>query len=368
MNKKYTPKILIRYVLKEFLFSLFIFTIIFLSLTFLTAFVEEIIFFKEKDINKNFFFTTFFLTLIRIPNLIIDISPLIFLFSGIFFYIKLLRSNEVTPFNFAGLSNKLIILAPATLSFFIGLLIVLIISPISAELSKYYEQEKQNYSNNENLLIISNTGLWVKEKKINKNYIIRADRVKGDDFVNLKNVTIYILDIEKNIFDKRIDANSLIIKKNIWNLKNAKIISQKNIENYENYYYESNINLDQLKKFFSNSNIFSIWNIHDQLKDIRNRGYYGEELIVSLNKLLSLPFLLFSMICISTFFTLNLKVKFNNFVYIFFGIVTGVIVYFLSDLSIAIGKSGQIPLIFSIWVPVIIIMSLSIFSLLRSDE
>ena len=41
--------------------------------------------------------------------------------------------------NFAGLSNNFYNLGSATLSAFIGILLILVISPISAELSKYYE-------------------------------------------------------------------------------------------------------------------------------------------------------------------------------------------------------------------------------------
>lgn len=368
MSKKHTPKILIEYTLKEFLKSLLIFTLIFLSLILMTSYVEEIIFFKEKEINQNFFLVTFVLTLIKIPNLIINISPIIFLFSGIFFYIKMLRSYEVTPFNFAGLSNNFIILVPATLSAFIGIILILVISPISAELSKYYEIAKQKYSNNENLLIISNTGLWLKEKNNNKEFIIRADGVKDDNFSNLKNVTIYVFDENKKSFYERIDAKTTKISDYKWTMIEVKKTNINKQEVLTSYQYESNINLNELKKIFINSSIFSIWDIGKKLKNIRERGYYGQELIIKFNKLLSLPFLLFSMICISTFFTLNLKTRFNNFVYIFFGIVVGIAVHFLSDLSIAIGKNGQIPLIVSIWIPTIIILILSIYSLIRNYE
>ena len=58
--KRYTPKILIKYLIKEFAFSLLIFTLIFSSLIILTTFVEELIFFKEKQINNNFFFKDFY--------------------------------------------------------------------------------------------------------------------------------------------------------------------------------------------------------------------------------------------------------------------------------------------------------------------
>ena len=71
---------------------------------------------------------------------------------------------------------------------------------------------------------------------------------------------------------------------------------------------------DKLKSFFNNSDIFSIWNIFYELQQIRQRGYYGQELVIKLNKYLSLPLLLFSMIILSTVFTIKTNYTFNNFI------------------------------------------------------
>ena len=48
MTKRYTPKTLINYLIKEFSLSLFIFFSIFLSLIILSSYIEEIIFFREN--------------------------------------------------------------------------------------------------------------------------------------------------------------------------------------------------------------------------------------------------------------------------------------------------------------------------------
>lgn len=344
-----------------------IFFLIFLSLVILSTFVEEIIFFREKNLSDSFFIKTFILSLIKTPTLIINISPFIFLFSAIFFFVKLMRSNEITPLSLSGFSKNFVTLVPAIFSFISGLLIILILTPISSELSKYYETVKQKYTNNDNLIIMSNTGLWVKEKNNDSIYIIRADRILDQSFNKLSNTTIYKFDKNYNLVE-RIDANKVIIKKKNWEIYEAKKITLNQRLLIEKTNFNTTINLSNLKNFFSNANIFSIWNINNELDKIRNRGYFGQDLIITLNKYLSLPFLLFSMIILATFFTLKIGFKFNNFIYAFFGVLAGIIVYFLSDLSIALGKSGKIPLILSVWVPVIMILLLSFFNLLKQDD
>ena len=121
--KRFTPKILIKYLLKEFTISLVIFTIIFSSLIILITFVEELVFFKEKEID-NFFFKVFTLTIIKSPTLILNFMPFIFLFSGILFFVKFIKNNEVVPMRLSGFSNEFIAIVPASFAFILGLIMI----------------------------------------------------------------------------------------------------------------------------------------------------------------------------------------------------------------------------------------------------
>jgi lipopolysaccharide export system permease protein len=368
MKKRYAPRVLIGYLIKEFSLSLLIFFSIFLSLIILSTYIEELFFFREKQISNNLFIKVFALSLIKTPTLIINMSPFIFLFSGIFFYVKLLRSNEITPLSLSGFSKNFVTIVPAAYSFLLGLFIILFFTPISSSLSQYYETVKQKYSGNDNLLIMSGTGIWVKEKREKETAIIRADKILDQNFENLKNITIYIFS-NNGDFVKRVDTNKAKFEKNNWLLEEVNILDKNNINKYKkNLNFETNININNLKSFFSNSNTLSIWNINNEIKKIKERGYYGQELIITFNKYLSLPFLLSTMIVLATLFTIKIGYQFNNFIYAFFGVLAGIFIYFLSDLSIAIGKSGKMPLIISVWAPVLLIMILSLYSIVKEEN
>ena len=363
MKKKYTPKLLIKYLLKEFSFSLLIFLSIFFSLIIISTYFEEIIFFREKNLEGNIYIKIFFLALIKTPTLLISMSPFIFLFSGIFFFAKLLRNNEISPLSISGFSHNFISLIPALFSFFIGIFIILILTPVTSELSKYYESFKRKYSENENLIIMTSNGLWIKEQKNNQVNIIRTDPIKDENFTELKNITIYKFN-NQNDLEERIDSRYVIINKKNWILTNS-IVTTLNKKQNKDVIYNTNININELKKYFINAKVFSIWNILQEKNKLNQRGYYGQELVITFHKYLSLPFMLFGLIILTTFFTIRTGYTFNNFIYAFYGIISGITIYFLSDLSIAIGKSGKIPLELSVWFPIIIIMTISIYSLLK---
>ena len=369
MHIRYTPKILIKYLIKEFCYSLIIFLSIFLSIIVLTTYIEEIFFFRERNISDNLFFKTFILSLIKTPTLLFNMTPFIFLFASIFFFVKLLRSNEITPLSLSGFSSSFVTLVPALFSFFLGIFLIFFFTPISSELSKYYESIKQKYIENDNLIIMSNTGLWLKEnnKHYNETHIIRANRVKNQNFDKFENLTIYRFNSENSLIS-RIDAKEALIENGKWKVKEGIILKDTLSNKISNFELKTNINIMYLKKFFVNSNIFSIWNVYEQIKKIQNRGYYGQELIITFNKYLSLPILLFSMVVIATLPTIRSRHQYNNFIYSFFGVLLGIFIYFLIDLSVAVGKSGKIPLVLSVWAPIIIIITLSMYRLIKDND
>lgn len=364
---KNPPKIIVTYMLKEFTWSLLIFFGIFFSLILLTGYVEEIIFFKEKNLSENLFIKCLILTLSKSPSIIIEFLPFIVLFSSIFFYVKFLSKNEVLPINLSGISNRLITLVPASFAFFLGVFFILAVTPISAHLINFYENTKSKFSDNQNFIFVSETGLWLKDSINETDLIIRADLTSNQDFSELKNVSIYQFNKYYNL-TKRLESEKVSIKNKLWILKKVKEIKKEQTTTYEEIELLTNIDFKKLINYFSNSYSFSIWNITKELNNIRSIGYYGQELIISLNKFLSLPFLLFCMTIISTLFTIDLGLKFNTFVYIFIGILSSIAVHFLGDLSISLGKTGKIPLIFSIWVPILILSIICIYALVSKNE
>lgn len=362
-----TPKMIITYMLKEFTWSLLVFFGIFFSLILLTGYVEELIFFKEKNLSENLFVKCLILTLAKSPSFIIEFLPFIVLFAAVFFYVKFLSKNEIIPINLSGISNRLITIIPASYAFFLGIFFIIVITPISSQLINFYENSKSKFSDNQNLIFVSETGLWLKDRVNGVNLIIRADKIPNQDFSKLSNVSIYQFDKDDDLI-KRLESQSALIENKLWILKGVKEIMKDKTNSYEKTELLTNINFKKLMNYFSNSHSFSIWNINKELNNIRNIGYYGQELIISFNKFLSLPFLLFCMTIIATLFTIDLGYRFNTFVYVFLGILSSIAVHFLGDLSISLGKTGKIPLIFSIWIPILILSIICIYALASKNE
>ena len=369
---KKTPVKIIYYLTKEFLYTFLLIFLVFLSISILINFVEEMSFFKEKKI-ENLILMVTFLSLIKTPNTLIDLSIFIFLFSGIFFFIKIRKNNEINTILLSGVNKILPILVPGVNSFFMGILIIFLISPLSSALIKIYEATKRVHMSNENLIVINNNGLWFMENLPQGYNIIRADRILDNNFTNLTNVTIYSLDKNFN-FTKRLDGKSVKIDNKNWILDNARIFSssdsanQQNKKNHSNVEFISTINIADLKSYFSNSDTVSFVEISSFIKNLNNRGYSADELKVKFHKYMSLPLYIFGMILISTIFTINAKKEYNISMNILFGLGLSFLIFFLNDLSVALGLSNKLPIQFAVWSPVIIINLINIIILMKTND
>jgi lipopolysaccharide export system permease protein len=349
-----------RYIIKEYISSLFVVIAVMLSIILLINLLDEFNFFKSKKDLKFIFFIIF--TILKIPNVLVNLFPFIVLFGGIVFYLKIYNHNEVISLRVMGYSNIQIILIPALTSFVIGYVIVFLITPISSSMLKYYEELRSKYNDTKNLVFINETGIWILDKNEKDKNIIRIEKI-NKDFSIINQITIYNYDISNN-FIKRIDSSEGIIKDKNWQLNKVYIITankKNNKESYlNNYNYSSNININELKNIYKNTETTSLLDINKEILILEDKGYSTIDLRIRYQKLISLPIYLLAMSILSGLMIINLGKTSNYLKYGSYGVLISIIIYFLNDLSITIAKSGIISVDFSVWIPIFLIILINL--------
>jgi len=349
-----------RYIINEYIKSLFVVIAVMLSIILLINLLDEFNFFKSKKDLKFIFFIIF--TILKIPNLLINLFPFIVLFGGIVFYLKIYNHNEVISLRVMGYSNIQIILIPALTSFIIGYIIVFLIVPFSSSMLRYYESLRSEYNETKNLVFVNETGIWILDKNEKEKNIIRIEKI-SKDFSVVNQITIYNYDSSNN-FIKRIDATEGFIKDKNWQLNKVYIISankKNNKENYlNNYNYTSNVNISELKYVYKNTDTTSLLDINKEMMILEDKGYSTIDLRIRYQKLISFPIYLLAMSILSGLMIINLGKTSNYLKYGSYGVIISVIIYFLNDLSITIAKSGIISVDFSVWIPIFLIILINL--------
>jgi lipopolysaccharide export system permease protein len=348
------------YIINEYIKSLFVVIAVMLSIILLINLLDEFNFFKSKKDLKFIFFIIF--TILKIPNLLINLFPFIILFGGIVFYLKIYNHNEVISLRVMGYSNIQIILIPALTSFIIGYIIVFLIVPFSSSMLRYYESLRSEYNETKNLVFVNETGIWILDKNEKEKNIIRIEKI-SKDFSVVNQITIYNYDSSNN-FIKRIDATEGFIKDKNWQLNKVYIISankKNNKENYlNNYNYTSNVNISELKNVYKNTDTTSLLDINKEMMILEDKGYSTIDLRIRYQKLISFPIYLLAMSILSGLMIINLGKTSNYLKYGSYGVIISVIIYFLNDLSITIAKSGIISVDFSVWIPIFLIILINL--------
>ena len=354
-----------KYLGKEFIKIVINVSIVFFCLGFIMNIFEEINFFKDFDVNIS---TPIILSFLFVPSLLNNFFPFVILISGIWFFLKMKKTNEQTAMNVSGISNLSIIIIPSVLSIMLGIFFVTAINPVTSLLVKKYETVKGNYEKEQDYLAtVTVNGIWIKERGREANYMIRASHLEKG---NLMGVTIYEFD-KKNNFTRRIEADSANITSLKWVLKNIKVINSEGItltDPIENPYYFSMYDIKKIKSLYSNLDTISFWDLEYEIDLLEQRGYSTREMRVKLHKSLSFPFFLLSMVLLSSFFTIGARFKENNWTYVFIAIIASVLIYFFNDFSAALGKTEQLPIEIAVWMPIAVIFIFSAVGIIHANQ
>ena len=170
------------------------------------------------------------------------------------------------------------------------------------------------------------------------------------------------------IFYKIFQVKKFFIKNKDWKINKAFISSDtRNTELVESVILKTNLNYKDINSLFSNLNSLSVF----ELSELKNK--YDEinlssiEVNSALQKIISFPFYLMLMTVLASTIMMNIKQNKSKIFHLIFGILVSVIIYYLSFFE-ELGKNEQIPVIVSIWIPLIMITIISLIFLIRINE
>jgi lipopolysaccharide export system permease protein len=356
-------KIYQKYLINNFLIKFLNISIIFLSLSIILGILEEISFFKDLEIN---FLYPYFLTLLNTPMTLFEIFPFIFLLSTQFLFYDLFKKDELNLLKKNGLSNLKIIKILFFLAIVIGIFNVGIYYNLASKMKFQYSIIKNNLSNdNKYLAMVTDSGLWIKDEIDNKILIIKSNYVKG----NFLSKTI-INEFNENFeLTRVIQSDKIDIKKNNWQIYNPTItidnIPQKNIEYIV---MKTNFNEEKINNLFSNISTLDIFKLFNLKKDFDKLGYSTREILVHLLKLFTIPLFYGILTVLSAIIMINFSRDKSLLFHIIIGILMSVLIYYMNFIFSSLGSNGRIPIILSIFFPMIIITFFSIIGLININE
>ncbi len=352
-----------KYIIKNFISKFLIISLIFFSLIIILSVLEEISFFKNVNVN---FLYPYFLTLLGSPITLFEIFPFIFLLSTQFLFYNLFKNEELNLLKTSGLSNLKVIRTLFITAFSIGILTVLLFYNTASKLKFFYTDIKNSFSkDNKYLAVVNDSGLWLKDEINNSTLIVKANYIQ-DNF--LINVVINEFDMNFNL-KKTIQSEKINIDSQNWIIEKPRI-TYENItnRNLDNLVMRSNFDKNKINSLFSNISTLNLLELFDLKKDYENLGYSSNEIVIHLLRLTSTPFLYGILTVLSAVIMFNFTRDKSLFYHILLGIFMSVIIYYVNFMFTSLGNNGKIPVISSIYLPLLFISIFAIIGLIRVNE
>ena len=164
--------LVLKYIIKENLFSfLIIFT--FACIFFISIDLIELI---RRSSSKNIEFTVLLkMALLHIPTLFPIILPTVFLLSSMNTYMRLNKNNELSVLRASGFSIWSLILPTIINAAIVSILFLFIFNPVFSYMNlKFKSLENSFFKGSSGLYSVSQTGLWLREKNDEFEYVINS--------------------------------------------------------------------------------------------------------------------------------------------------------------------------------------------------
>ena len=335
---------------------------IMISLVFILNILKEIEFFSTKEANS---FYPIYLSIMNSPSIIFEMFPFIFLIATQFFFLKLFNNDEINIFKYSGLKNIKIINILSLISFFIGILTITVFYSLSSNLQHYYLQVKNQFSKDKlYLAVINKNGLWIKDIVDGQTNIINSSKIDNNF---LTNTFITTFDKEFNLI-RSVKSNKIDIKDNEWLIYDATIFKNNISQKSELVKFRSNFNQERIESLFSNLSSLSLLKLVDLRQNYKSLNYSTIDVDMQIYKVATYPLLLVIMTILSSIIMLYTK-KYNSKVFkIIIGLFFSVVIYYINNFFNVMGSTEKLPLLVSIWTPIIFLVLINLIMLININE
>ncbi len=308
------------------------------------------------------------MALLKLPYMAQKVVPFATLFGGMHTFWRLTRFQELVVARSAGVSAWQFLLPAVGSMIAIGILNVTVFNPIaSAMLARYERLEDRLVIGQTNLLAMSRTGLWLRQADEVGQAVIHAAKVTQPDLV-LQGVVIFMYE-GSDRFISRIDAAEARLGNGVWLLKDALLTAPgQPPQSRPTYEVKTDWTLEKIQDSFAAPETMSFWDLPGFIRLLDNAGFSANRHKLYWHSLLSVPAMLAAMVLIAASFSMRSSRRGGTMGLVGGGVLFGFLLFFLSDVVLALGLSASIPAALAAWTPAGFSLALGLAAMLHLED
>lgn len=310
----------------------------------------------------------FYFTLLRLPLLLIDFLPFIFLFAAVFCLLRMSQAQELAVIRAAGVSVWQFLLPILSFTFIIAALIVGLVEPLGTSSFKRFNDIKAELTGVKPKLSFATGGVWFRENSDNGNYILRAGKLDPQAVDHLFDIEVSVF-TDAGALSHRIEAPRGKLLDGRFQLETARQYkSNGEVSDAADITLPSSLGVDNLRQSFLPAKTVNVWQMIGYMQRAAQTGIDVTRHQVRFQSLLALPLLLMAMVMVAACFSLPTGRMVSTGQTLGLAVLCGFLLFLFNDFTQLLGELGSVPPILSSWIPAIIAMLLAISYLLSTED
>ena len=317
--------------------------------------------------------TSLYFALLKWPFIFQETLPFLVLFASLGTFWRLARSHELVVLRSVGISVWQFLAPVVACAVAIGVVGTMVLNPIAAETYGVFQDlERRLLDRQDSAMQVSRSGLWIRQQDLEAEspdaiYVLHALEVEPR-LSEVQDFIAFRYDAE-GTFIERYDADSATLSDGAWQMKEVWIGGPGKRSSFqESASIPSDLDFGEIEESFAKAETVSFWGLPSFVEVLERAGFSATAHRLQFHRLLSLPLLLAAMALLAATTSLRPHRRGRVGLLLLTGIVTGFLVYILSNVIFALGLSSKIPIVLAAWTPAGVTVMFGVALLLHLED
>lgn len=312
------------------------------------------------------------LALLRIPMLAERLAPYAVLIGSMLALTRLTRTHELVVARSAGISVWQFLAPAIAVVMAMGVFVTTAFNPFASALLRRFERlETKHMSNAASLLSVSSSGLWLRQIEKNQpdvsERIIYSMRIAAST-MEFSGVTVFTFDADKK-FTERLDARQGKLEGGTLQLHEVTRTRPGRLpETVGDYSLATTLTLGHIQDSFASPETMSFWSLPAFITMLENAGFSALRHRQYWHSLLAGPFLMAGTVLVAAVFSLRMPRRGRIGLLVAAGITSGFLLRFFSNIILAFGSAGTLPVMLAAWSPALVVITIGVALLLHLED
>ncbi|MBI1209378.1 MAG: LPS export ABC transporter permease LptG [Azospirillum sp.] len=306
--------------------------------------------------------------LFKLPGIGQQIIPFAVLFSAMFTFWRLTRSNELVVARAAGISVWQFLSPVLAAAILVGVVKVTVVNPVGALLIAEFNRLEERYlKGHTSSFDVSGTGLWLRQANGRDHYLMHAMSIEPDK-AELKQILLMRFQ-DNDRYVARIDAASARLLDGRWEIRDG-WMRQPNRPPRRVAVQEipTELTLDRIEESFAPPETISFWALPRFIQTMEATGFSAIRHRLHFQSLLSQPFLYCAMVLLAAAFSMRQTRRGGALAMVSVGVTTGFVLFIVTDIVLSLGVTESIPALMAAWTPAAVSLLLGATALFHLED